>query len=559
MDYHILVPIVALLVVSVSALNSVNIDCGSSSSSYKDENGISWSGDDDIFMQNGLSQAVQSTNSINSPVMDSLRVFTSGKKNCYNVEVVKDSQYLIRASFYYGNYDNKASPPTFDLLLDENLWAAVVFEKDEPVHEEVIYVTKWPIVSVCVAQTKPAQFPFMSALQVSSLDSSMYAGFSSPSFLQLATRAAFGSNVTIRYPDDAYDRIWVPNGGNMILENNAPSIDVSIADNPPEAVLRNALTTSNTSIGTAIPALPFPFYINMYFSEVAELNSTQQRSFVMYLGKDPVSDTISPPYGGVREESFNFTVTSDTVLSLSATSESTLPPLVNAMEIFLVREQTQDSTNINDWTALVALQKTFAVLEEGSDPCLPAPFSWDWVNCSTDAKPRITALHLAGYGLSGELPEDLGTMDALESIDLGNNSLRGPIPEFLSKLRNLKYLNLADNEFSGPIPASLSTNKNLQLIVTGNPDTCATGKSCETKDIPASPGSPPPAKSSIRKKKKGGNKLGLILGITIPVGLIIWGLVLTVVILHLRRKRAPVSMAAPTTELANNQQTSQKA
>lgn len=141
---------------------------------------------------------MQSTNSIKSPVMESLRVFTAGKKNCYNVEVVKDTQYLIRASFYYGNYDSKASPPTFDLLLDEDLWTAVVFEKDEPVHEEVIYVAKWPTVSVCVAQTKPGQFPFMSALQVSSLDLSMYAGFSSSSFLQLATRAAFGSNVTIR-------------------------------------------------------------------------------------------------------------------------------------------------------------------------------------------------------------------------------------------------------------------------------------------------------------------------------------------------------------------------
>lgn len=134
----------------------------------------------------------------------------------------------------------------------------------------------------------------------------------------------------------------------MIVANNAPSIDVSIADNPPEAVLRNALTTSNTSISTALPALPFPIYINMYFSEVAELNPTQQRSFVMYLGKDPISDTISPPYGGVLEERFNSTVTSDTVLSLSATSDSTLPPLVNAMEIFLVREQNQDFTNLND-------------------------------------------------------------------------------------------------------------------------------------------------------------------------------------------------------------------
>lgn len=95
--------------------------------------------------------------------------------------------------------------------------------------------------------------------------------------------------------------------------------------------------------------------------------------------------------------------------------------------------------------------------------------------------------------------------------------------------------------------------------VTGNPDTCATGKSCETKDIPASPGSPEPASSSNKmKKKKGGNKRGLILGTTIPAGVIIWGLGLTVVILHSRRKREPVSMEAPSTELAD-QQASEKA
>lgn len=43
--------------------------------------------------------------------------------------------------------------------------------------------------------------------------------------------------------------------------------------------------------------------------------------------------------------------------------------------------------------ALALLQQQFDVLQEWSgDPCLPATFNWEWVACSSDATPRITAL-----------------------------------------------------------------------------------------------------------------------------------------------------------------------
>jgi len=42
---------------------------------------------------------------------------------------------------------------------------------------------------------------------------------------------------------------------------------------------------------------------------------------------------------------------------------------------------------------LLQLKLAFEVLVDWSgDPCLPYPYSWDWIQCTTDAKPRVTAL-----------------------------------------------------------------------------------------------------------------------------------------------------------------------
>ncbi|MFS7964910.1 putative transferase [Helianthus anomalus] len=127
---------------------------------------------------------------------------------------------------------------------------------------------------------------------------------------------------------------------------------------------------------------------------------------------------------------------------------------------------------INVVEGLASLQNAFSVLQEwGGDPCLPAPYSWEWIECSNDNIPRVT------------------------SIDLHNNSLTGPIPKFLGTLPNLKQLNLGDNQFTGSIPRSLSKNSKLKLSYTGNPVLCTDDKSC---------------------KGSGNNKTPIILGVTIP-------------------------------------------
>nr|GEX30847.1 malectin-like carbohydrate-binding domain-containing protein [Tanacetum cinerariifolium] len=85
------------------------------------------------------------------------------------------------------------------------------------------------------------------------------------------------------------------------------------------------------------PSLP-PAYLNMYFSEVNSLGFSEKRSFNIEkrstIGNTPVPPPVLPPYRKVAERSlYNFKVDYNTNLSLVATSDSDLPPIINAYEL----------------------------------------------------------------------------------------------------------------------------------------------------------------------------------------------------------------------------------
>lgn len=241
-----------------------------------------------------------------------------------------------------------------------------------------------------------------------------------------------------RFSSDLYDRIWEPaniEAGQLAVASTAILIsDSNYADKPPQAMLQNAITTRNTSdpiiLDTGLPAGSSKVYINLYFSEVAELDSTQRRSFTVYNNNQSHSSPILPPYGSAYELYLNNSgVSSSMVFSLVATTDSDLPPIINGMEVFTVSDVLTDGTNIKDGTnsfiyksqfliyrktlvqcliteinsspfclaniveGLIALQNAFNVLNDwGGDPCLPSPYSWEWVNCTSDAIPRVTAM-----------------------------------------------------------------------------------------------------------------------------------------------------------------------
>ncbi|KAJ6353976.1 hypothetical protein OIU76_002912 [Salix suchowensis] len=347
------------------------------------------------------SAVVRSNNTV-SHVMSTLRVFTSLNKNCYTIRADKGSLVLVRASFFYGNYDKKSLPPSFVLLLDGNYWSTVKTTLDEPGIYEVMYVVKSDTTSICLAQTQPHQLPFISALEFRKLDSTLYANIVDPNYaLYVRARGALGANSTVRFPDDVYDRMWNPArifSGRVPVTSDAKLIDVTTApDNPPRKVLQNAITTT--------------------------------------------SEPIIPPYGEAKEITVNFTATVNISISLVSTNDSTLPPLINAVELFRVSDRLNDGTDSKDVEGLGELRNSFSILKEiwSGDPCLPSAYTWDRINCSNDVIPRVTSLDLSSLDLSGPLP-DFSSMDALVRIDLHNNSLTGPIPDFLGAFANLEDL-----------------------------------------------------------------------------------------------------------------------
>lgn len=88
----------------------------------------------------------------------------------------------------------------------------------------------------------------------------------------------------------------------------------------------------------------------------------------------------------------------------------------------------------------------------------------------------IINLNLSSNRLSGKIPSKIGAMKLVESIDLSMNNLLGEIPPSLSSLTLLSYLNLSYNNLSGRIPSgrqldTLSAD-NPTLMYIGNNGLC---------------------------------------------------------------------------------------
>ncbi|XP_040998230.1 uncharacterized protein At1g24485-like [Juglans microcarpa x Juglans regia] len=350
-----------LLVSKLSFAAFVSIDCGASDS-YTDGNQITWEGDNG-YVQSGESQQVDQLYS-GDHVLSTLRVFpTSGNGNCYTIGDLEDGErVLVRATFFYGNYDGQNSPPSFDLFFDGNQWITVQMSEyplNTYVYTEAIYVVSGTATSICLAQTQPNQLPFISALELRSLGPNMYSHFGSNDHFLVGLNRATHAKQSVRYRDDPYDRIWEVYGANQygeIVTSDAATIDVGTAEElPPQAAVRNAYTSTTTTRTYALKTNLLGLgegniYIIMYFSEVIRLDPTQKRSIQIYVDGKPYLDPIIPPYGSVLEVHIsNLVASPSTKVSVQAASDSTLLPLINAYEVYAVIPYGSNSKDGCQW------------------------------------------------------------------------------------------------------------------------------------------------------------------------------------------------------------------
>lgn len=79
-----------------------------------------------------------------------------------------------------------------------------------------------------------------------------------------------------------------------------------------------------------------------------------------------------------------------------------------------------------------------------------APLS-AWHGVTTDDAGRVTGLDLRDNGLTGAIPDALGSLAQLEELNLSWNSLTGSIPDALGSLTKLVVLSLWHNGLTGSV------------------------------------------------------------------------------------------------------------
>ena len=135
------------------------------------------------------------------------------------------------------------------------------------------------------------------------------------------------------------------------------------------------------------------------------------------------------------------------------------------------------SVNSNeDRGALVALyQATDGLNWDNSDNWLSRtrPLE-EWYGVTTDLNGRVIKLDLRHNNLSGEIPQELGTLTSLKVLDLKFHQLTGKIPPELGNLSSLQYLELyssygGESGLTGEIPAEMANLANLiDMDLSGN-------------------------------------------------------------------------------------------
>ncbi|GLJ11732.1 hypothetical protein SUGI_0175610 [Cryptomeria japonica] len=454
----------------------ISINCGATNGYVDLTTGLNWVPDDafiNVGNQTTLQRAVLQT------VLKTLRVFPdrNAKKYCYELPVLRNRGYLVRTTYYYGNFDGRNAPPVFEQLIEGTMWTTVNttmdYSKGLYTYYEVVIASTGKSMSVCLARNgNTIGDPFISAIELRLLESSMYNSTDFTKYaLALLSRHNFGNsaNNVIRYPDDPYDRMWQPfQDSHSNVSRNLNTTTRGLWNIPPPKIFETALATDKLEpMEIQWPDQNLPnnsYYIALYFLNLDIAEPQRLRAFnISVNGINFVSEfnvSIIPRMVYAR----NWTLSGPTSLLLTPVSQSSLGPIINAGELFELvnlggRTITRDVIALN----LVKKDLINVPSDWHGDPCLPVGYSWTGISCSEGSPIRVQILNLTSAGLSGSLSPRIADLTALTHIWLGNNNLSGPIPDLVS-LKLLTSLHLEGNKFSGNIPNSLAQLSNLSEL-----------------------------------------------------------------------------------------------
>ncbi|KAL2332314.1 hypothetical protein Fmac_019895 [Flemingia macrophylla] len=321
----------------------ISIDCGAPADANYTQSytGISYISDAN-FINTGVRKSIVSElrNEYQNQMWD-VRSFPDGKRNCYKINITRGTKYLIRTTHLYGNYDGLDMPPQFDLLLGPNQWKTVAIQNSsrEQVNQ-IIHVPSLDCVQICLVNTGYGT-PFISSIELRPLKNNTYVTqFGS---LEIYSIWDLGSNISRRYKDDVYDRFWSASSHyNAWRYLNVLDPSNSLDENdykPPTVVMNTAVSPANVSAPLVISWTPKDeneqYYFYMHFTEIQVIAKNDTREFNIILNDVSWYENLSPRYRQVNTIYSRSAFSGKEIrFSLEMTKNSTLPPLINAMEIY---------------------------------------------------------------------------------------------------------------------------------------------------------------------------------------------------------------------------------
>ncbi|VAI52418.1 unnamed protein product [Triticum turgidum subsp. durum] len=478
----------------------ISIDCGlRNRSSYNDSSTGLRFNPDSGFVEGGMRKQISQEfmADAENEQQKTLRSFPDGSRNCYTLPSTMGKKYLLRATFTYGNYDglNKTLDGSlflFGLHLGVNFWDMVNLTNFNPMAagwSEVLTVAPSNSMSVCLVNFGSG-IPFISSLELRPLEDTMYPFVNTSVSINLIDRVRYGNiaDLITRYPTDNYDRIWYNHTTdypwmNLNTTNKVETLPGNNFFNIPSVIMQNALTLDMNYSGMIISSTPHPNVDTksrqiLPIFHFAEINgSNPNRRFDIYSAGELLFSDFSPSRFQVdsMHQNGRFLRNPNATFLLNNTGSSTLPPLINAYELyFLVRMDnlTTDSKDVN-YMKEVKNHYNLTRVNWNGDPCSPREYSWEGLTCDyskSNQNPRIVSINLSASGLKGGLAVSLMNMVSLEYMDLSHNNLTGAIPDY--QLKSLKILNLSNNQLVGPIPDSILRRFQaglLELRLEGNP------------------------------------------------------------------------------------------
>ncbi|KAK1312896.1 putative leucine-rich repeat receptor-like protein kinase [Acorus calamus] len=333
---------------SGSGKGFISIDCGCNESYVDGTTTIEYKSDDQ-YISTGETHNIspEEDNQDSWRALRTLRSFPTGVRNCYDIDIDissgsgkgKGGKYLIRGVFYYGNYDGLNSAPEFDLYVGVKLWG-VVQTSDNSTVFELIMVAQTNTVSVCLVNTGKGT-PYISAIELRPLSDALYPAATVNTSLTLLWRDNFASATqdSIRYPKDKYDRRWFPISGKASLPplDTRLTIEGNSGYDVPSVVMDTADSGDMYNLWNNVFKNPIlGYHVYLHFMEIQVLKKNQSRLIDIYFNKKIFMTGFQPKYL-YTDTIFNNDPLSEfpnAFYNLSTSNGSTLPPLLNAAELY---------------------------------------------------------------------------------------------------------------------------------------------------------------------------------------------------------------------------------